>query len=81
MVNKRVNPIVAERDDMIGRSIPDSRGDKPASGGGSSNGRSSAADAGIPGLWKSMILIAFLGLAGAGGFGLAAVSNTGGQAQ
>ena len=33
MVNKRVNPIVAERDDMIGRSIPDSRGDKPASGG------------------------------------------------
>jgi DNA repair exonuclease SbcCD ATPase subunit len=69
MVNKRVNPIVAERDDMIGRSIPDSRGDKPASGGGSSNGRSSAADAGIPVLWKSMILIAFLGLAGAGGFG------------
>ena len=69
MVNKRVNPIIAERDDMIGRSIPDSRGDKSASGGGSSNGRSLAADSGIPGLWKFMILIAFFGLAGAGGFG------------
>ncbi|MDG2501027.1 MAG: hypothetical protein P8M77_01405 [Porticoccaceae bacterium] len=67
MDKKRINPIVAQRDDMIGR--PDSaasngspRKEKNGSNGGGAGGMSEG--------WKFLVLIAFFGLVGAGGFGL-----------
>jgi predicted nucleic acid-binding Zn-ribbon protein len=65
MNNKRINPIVADRDDMIGRSIPESKADKPAAK--KANGGN--AGAGMSGLWKFMVLVVFFGLAGGAGFG------------
>lgn len=68
---KRINPIVAQRDDMIGRSASDSsngggRKEKNSSGGNSGGG---ATAGGMSGGWKFLIIIACLGLIGAGGFG------------
>ena len=66
MVKKRVNPIVAERDDMIGRPASGSRTEKAVAGKGSP----SNASASLSGLWQFMIVIAFFGLLGGGGYGL-----------
>ena len=66
MVKKRVNPIVAERDDMIGRPASGSRTEKAVAGKGSA----SNASASLSGLWQFMIVIAFFGLLGGGGYGL-----------
>jgi len=70
----RINPIVPERDDMIGRSANSaaSSGKKPPSKSDSSrlssNGsNSSGGSAG--GFWKLLIALLFIGLLGAGGFG------------
>ena len=65
MVKKRVNPIVAERDDMIGRPASGSRTEKAVAGKGSP----SNASASLSGLWQFMIVIAFFGLLGGGGYG------------
>ena len=66
MEKKRINPIVAERDDMIGRSPSSARAD----GSNGTNGNGSDGQAGgMSGLWKCLVLVAFFGLAGAGGFG------------
>ena len=66
MEKKRINPIVAERDDMIGRSPSSARAD----GSNGTNGNGSDGQAGgMSGLWKFLVLVAFFGLAGAGGFG------------
>lgn len=63
MEKKRIKPIVAERDDMIGRSPS-----TPRSDGGDNNG-SSGQTTGMSGLWKFMVLVAFFGLGGAAGLG------------
>ncbi|MDG2117262.1 MAG: hypothetical protein P8J80_11535 [Porticoccaceae bacterium] len=65
MDKKRVNPIVAERDDMIGRPASASRAEKAAPGKGSPLN----APASPSGLWQFMIVIAFFGLLGGGGYG------------
>ena len=59
----RIKPIVAERDDMIGRSPSASKSD-----GADSNGTAGQA-AGMSGLWKFLVLVAFFGLGGAAGLG------------
>lgn len=67
----RINPIVPERDDMIGRSSGSaassgknkpskSTNTKPSSGGSNGSGG---------GFWKILITLLFIGLVGAGGFG------------
>ena len=63
MEKKRIKPIVAERDDMIGRSPS-----TPKSNGGGGNG-SSGQPTGMSGLWKFLVLVAFFGLGGAAGLG------------
>jgi hypothetical protein len=68
MVTKRNNPIVAERDDMIGRSASSAR-TEGSSGNGSNGNGSSGSAGGMSGLWKFLVLAAFFGLLGAGGFG------------
>ena len=65
MVKKRVNPIVAERDDMIGRPVSGPRTDKAVAGKGSSPSTSVSPS----GFWQFIILIAFFGLLGGGGYG------------
>jgi chromosome segregation ATPase len=57
MDKERINPIVADRDDMIGRSTSDSVGD-------SSLAKSStrATSQSMSGLWKLIVLISLLGL-------------------
>lgn len=65
MDKKRVNPIVAERDDMIGRPASGSRTEKAAAGKGSP----SNASASLSGSWQFMVLIAFFGVLGGGGYG------------
>ena len=69
MDKKRMNPIVAQRDDMIGRPNSD-----PAASNGSprkeKNGGNGGGAGGMSGGWKFLVLIAFFGLVGAGGFGL-----------
>jgi chromosome segregation ATPase len=62
MANKPIDPIVAERDDMIGR---------PNSGTASTRKAGQVKDsaAGMSGGWKFLIWIALFGLAGATGFG------------
>ena len=64
MDKKPKTSIVAERDDMIGRNLPESRGDTL----GSKNGRQ-ASDSGMSGLMKFILLLTFFGLIGAGIFG------------
>jgi chromosome segregation ATPase len=64
MDKKPKTSIVAERDDMIGRNPPESRGDTPSS----KNGRHSAGS-GMSGLMKFILLLTFFGLIGAGIFG------------
>lgn len=64
MEKKRIKPIVAERDDMIGRS-PSA---PTKSDGNDSNGASRQAS-GMSGLWKFLVLVAFFGLGGAAGLG------------
>ena len=63
MEKKRIKPIVAERDDMIGRSPSTPRSD------GGDNNVSSGQTTGMSGLWKFMVLVAFFGLGGAAGLG------------
>ena len=65
MDKKRVNPIVAERDDKIGRPASGPRSDKSAT----AKAGAASASASPSGLWQALILIAFLGLLGGGGFG------------
>ncbi|MGB2380292.1 MAG: hypothetical protein ACPH9H_00675 [Porticoccaceae bacterium] len=65
MVKKRVNPIVAERDDIIGRPVSGQRSDKTVAGKGSAPNSS----ANPSGLWRFMVLMAFFGLIGGGGYG------------
>ena len=62
MANKPINPIVAEREDMIGR---------PNSGPASARKSDRVKDAasGLSGGWKFLIWIALLGLTGAAGLG------------
>ena len=64
MEKKRIKPIVAERDDMIGRS-PSAAA---KSDGNDSNGAPRQAS-GMSGLWKFLVLVAFFGLGGAAGLG------------
>jgi len=52
MDKQRNNPIVAERDDMIGRSSVSSKGE-------ASRGRDASSD--VPAVWKTLALIAFFG--------------------
>ena len=59
MDKKPRSPIVAERDDMIGRKIPDGRGDQTGSKG--------TADG--SGLIKTLAILTFVGLILGGGFG------------
>lgn len=58
MDKERINPIVAERDDMIGRSSSKAKGDSSLV-----NNSSSAASSGMSGLWKFIVLVTLLGLA------------------
>ena len=75
MEKKRINPIVAQRDDMIGRSAPDApngnarRENNVNAGNGGNGGKGGGAQGGMSGGWKFLIIIACLGLVGAGGFG------------
>ena len=64
MDKKPKTSIVAERDDMIGRNIPESRGDGPTSRNGGQ-----PTNAGMPGLMKFILILTFLGLIGTGVFG------------
>ena len=58
MDKERINPIVAERDDMIGRSSSKAKGDSSLV-----NNSSNAASSGMSGLWKFIVLVTVLGLA------------------
>ena len=58
MDKERINPIVAERDDMIGRSSSKAKGDSSLV-----NNSSIAASSGMSGLWKFIVLVTVLGLA------------------
>lgn len=58
MDKERINPIVAERDDMIGRTSSKSKGDSSLV-----NNSSNAASSGMSGLWKFVVLATLLGLA------------------
>ena len=62
MANKPINPIIAEREDMIGR---------PNSGPVSARKSDRVKDAasGLSGGWKFLIWVALLGLTGAAGLG------------
>ena len=64
MDKKPKTSIVAERDDMIGRNPPESRGDTPSS----KTGRHSTGS-GMSGLMKFILLLTFFGLIGSGIFG------------
>jgi len=58
MDKERINPIVAERDDMIGRSPSNTKNDSSAG-----KDSSQSVSAGMSAVWKSVVLIAFLGCA------------------
>ena len=58
MDKERINPIVAERDDMIGRTSSKSKGDSSLV-----KNSSNAASSGMSGLWKFIVLVTVLGLA------------------
>jgi chromosome segregation ATPase len=64
MDKQRIDPIVAERDDMIGRTVSSSKSD-------SSEDRSASVTAsrGISGAWKLLIMAAFFGLIALASFG------------
>jgi chromosome segregation ATPase len=64
MDKKPKTSIVAERDDMIGRNIPESRGDGPTSRNG---GQSPTV--GMSGLMKFILMLTFFGLIATGVFG------------
>jgi DNA repair exonuclease SbcCD ATPase subunit len=80
MDKKRMNPIVAQRDDMIGRPNSD-----PAASNGSPRKEKNAGNGGgaggMSGGWKFLVLIAFFGLVGAGGFGLLQYQELSGKHQ
>jgi len=57
MDKERINPIVAERDDMIGRSSVNSKGD-----GALGKTAYRTVPEGVSGVWKLLILFSFLGL-------------------
>ena len=65
MDKKRVNPIIAERDDIIGRPASGLRTEKAAAGKGSPSNASGSPS----GLWKFMVVIAFFGFLGGSGYG------------
>ena len=64
MDKEHINPITAERDDMIGRPSANSKGD-------TSVGKASSRTApeGMSGIWKLLVLISFVGLAVGGSVG------------
>ncbi|MBT5387773.1 MAG: hypothetical protein HN817_07545 [Porticoccaceae bacterium] len=64
MDKNRINPIIADRDDMIGRSPSSAKTD-----GAESNAAPSAAASSLSGGWKVLVLSAFFGLAALAGFG------------
>ena len=68
----RINPIVPERDDMIGRSSSSAgskkNASKPDSNGSSANG-SNSSGGGSGGFWKLLIALISVGLLGVIGFG------------
>lgn len=59
MDKERINPIVAERDDMIGRPSGNSKGDTSV---GKTSSRTATASEGMSGIWKLLVLISFVGL-------------------
>ena len=66
MDKKPRSPIVAERDDMIGRTTADKRGDQANS---KTSATARAGPNGLSGSMRSLILLTFFGLVGAGLFG------------
>jgi predicted nucleic acid-binding Zn-ribbon protein len=76
---KRIKPIVAQRDDMIGRPSSEatpSNGSSRKERNGNGSGTS-----GMSGGWKFLVLLAFFGLIGAGGFGLLQYQDLSGKHQ
>jgi chromosome segregation ATPase len=67
----RINPIVPERDDMIGRSSNSaaSSGKNNSSKSDSSRSSSKSSGGNSGGFWKLLIALLMIGLLGAGGFG------------
>ena len=66
----RINPIVPERDDMIGRSSSSGASSGKKNSPKSDNTRSPKGSGGSGGgFWKLLIALLFIGLLGAAGFG------------
>ena len=67
----RINPIVPERDDMIGRSSNSaaSAGKNNSSKSDSTRSSSNGSGGDSGGFWKLLITLLFIGLLAAGGFG------------
>ena len=70
MDKNRINPIIADRDDMIGRSPSSAKTD-----GSESNASVSAAASGMSGPWKPLVLLALFGLLATAGFGWVQYQN------
>ena len=66
MDKKPRSPIIAERDDMIGRTMPDKRSDQS---GSKANETASNGSNGMSGTMKSMVILMFFGLIGISIFG------------
>jgi DNA repair exonuclease SbcCD ATPase subunit len=85
MEKKRINPIVAQREDQIGRSASDtsnSSARKEKTGGGGNSGSGGGATAGgMSGGWKFLVVFACLGVLGAGGFGWMEYTSLSGKHQ